>query len=83
MLSKIIEEEDIDTAKRLIYNANHIVVTAHISPDGDAVGSTLGLYHFLMKIGKDAVVILPNRFPATNFTSMRRMKESISTIVSV
>lgn len=64
MLSKIIEEEDIDTAKRLIYNANHIVVTAHISPDGDAVGSTLGLYHFLMKIGKDAVVILPNRFPA-------------------
>lgn len=64
MLSKIIEEEDIDTAKRLIYNANHIVVTAHISPDGDAVGSTLGLYHFLMKIGKDVVVILPNRFPA-------------------
>ena len=64
MLSKIIEEEDIDTAKRLIYNADHIVVTAHISPDGDAVGSTLGLYHFLMKIGKDAVVILPNRFPA-------------------
>ena len=64
MLSKIIEEEDLDTAKRLIYNANHIVVTAHISPDGDAVGSTLGLYHFLMKIGKDAVVILPNRFPA-------------------
>ncbi|MBO8440572.1 MAG: bifunctional oligoribonuclease/PAP phosphatase NrnA [bacterium] len=64
MLSKIIEEEDIDTAKRLIYNANHIVVTAHISPDGDAVGSTLGLYHFLTKIGKDAVVILPNRFPA-------------------
>ena len=64
MLSKIIEEEDIDTANRLIYNANHIVVTAHISPDGDAVGSTLGLYHFLMKIGKDVVVILPNRFPA-------------------
>lgn len=64
MLSKIIEEEDIDTTKRLIYNADHIVVTAHISPDGDAVGSTLGLYHFLMKIGKDAVVILPNRFPA-------------------
>lgn len=63
-MSKIIEEEDIDTAKRLIYNADHIVVTAHISPDGDAVGSTLGLYHFLMKIGKDAVVILPNRFPA-------------------
>ena len=27
--------------------------------------------------------LMPNRFPATNFTFMRRMKESISTIVSV
>ncbi len=64
MLSKIIKEENITAAKKLINSAEHIVITAHISPDGDAVGATLGLYHFLKEVGKEVVVILPNRFPA-------------------
>ncbi|MBP8157454.1 MAG: bifunctional oligoribonuclease/PAP phosphatase NrnA, partial [Flavobacterium sp.] len=35
----------------------------HRSPDGDAMGSTLALYHFLLKLNHQAVVIAPNDFP--------------------
>jgi nanoRNase/pAp phosphatase (c-di-AMP/oligoRNAs hydrolase) len=33
------------------------------SPDGDALGSSLGLYHFLCQQGKTVNVIVPNAFP--------------------
>lgn len=43
--------------------ANRIVVVPHKGPDGDAIGSTLGLYHFLKDKGHDVVVISPNDYP--------------------
>jgi phosphoesterase RecJ-like protein len=39
------------------------VIIPHRNPDGDAMGSTLGLYHFLKKINHQVVVIAPNEFP--------------------
>ena len=33
------------------------------NPDGDAIGSSLGLKHFLKNVGVDATVIVPNDFP--------------------
>jgi bifunctional oligoribonuclease and PAP phosphatase NrnA len=45
---------------REITNANHIVITAHKSPDGDSIGSSLGLYHFIQKLGKKVVVCHPD-----------------------
>ncbi len=51
-------------AKDLIMKANDIVITAHVSPDGDAVGSTLAMCHYLSAMGKKATVVLPNAFPA-------------------
>jgi len=49
--------------KEKIEKFDKIVVTAHQSPDGDAVGSSLALVHYLKAIGKDAVVILPDAIP--------------------
>ncbi|MCH2199394.1 MAG: DHH family phosphoesterase [Flavobacteriales bacterium] len=46
----------------LIQNAQRIVVTAHKSPDGDAVGSSIGLAKYLIKKGKDVSVVLPDGF---------------------
>ncbi len=40
-----------------------IVVTTHQGPDGDAIGSSLALYHFLKKQGHDVSVITPNDYP--------------------
>lgn len=57
------DKSNITKAQTLINNANNIVITAHKNPDGDAVGSSLALYHYLRNKGKNATVVLPNAFP--------------------
>ena len=64
MLSKIIKEDSIVQSRRFIDNANKILLTGHISPDGDSLGATLGLYHLLKQLGKDVTVMVPNRYPS-------------------
>ncbi|UZR96103.1 DHH family phosphoesterase [Chondrinema litorale] len=46
-----------------ILAASHIVITSHKSADGDSVGSSLGLLHFIEKLGKKAVVCHPDAAP--------------------
>ena len=46
-----------------IQAAAHIVITAHKSADGDSIGSSLGLFHFIEKLGKKAVVCHPDKAP--------------------
>lgn len=48
-----------------IQAAKNIVITAHKSADGDSVGSSLGLFHFIEKLGKKAIVCHPD--PAPDF----------------
>ena len=64
MLTKIILEDNVSRSYKLIEAAERIVILTHLSPDGDAVGSSLGLYHFFFLNGKEPVVIVPNRFPS-------------------
>ena len=40
-----------------------IVIVPHKNPDGDAMGSTLGLYHYLIKNNHKVTVIAPNDYP--------------------
>ena len=54
---------DINKIKSLLSNPKKIVIVPHRNPDGDAMGSTLGLYHFLLKLNHEVVVISPNEFP--------------------
>lgn len=63
MISKIIAEDKIQQAKKLIDRHEKIVIVTHTSPDGDAVGSSLGLYHFLLETDKQVSLIVPNEFP--------------------
>ena len=67
MISKIIAEDLITKAKKTIDGVDKIVIVAHVGPDGDAMGSTLALWHYLMTIEKEPVVIVPTPFP--NFLS--------------
>ncbi len=52
------------------------MITTHKSPDGDAIGSSLALYHFLKKKGKEVAVVVPDAFP----DFLNWMKESSSII---
>lgn len=42
---------------------NNVVICTHVNPDGDAIGSSLALKHYLERKGKQATVIVPNIFP--------------------
>ena len=46
-----------------IFAASHIVITSHKSPDGDSVGSSLGLLYFIEKLGKTATICHPDPAP--------------------
>ncbi len=63
MLSKIIDQSNIDKVKEWFDKYNKIVIVTHVSPDGDAIGSSLGLYHFLKTYGKKVNIVVPNAFP--------------------
>ncbi|QYO67000.1 DHH family phosphoesterase [Leptolyngbya sp. 7M] len=54
MLSQVVE---------LIENKNKFGITTHIKPDGDGVGSSLGLYWLLRSLGKEAEVIVHGDVP--------------------
>ena len=49
--------------KKLLSTPKKIVIVPHKNPDGDAMGSTLGLCQFLKKLGHTATVIAPNAYP--------------------
>lgn len=57
------KKEDIQALKILLSVPKKIAIIPHRNPDGDAMGSTLALYHFLLKSNHQPVVIAPNEFP--------------------
>ena len=48
---------------QLLVPENKIVIITHYNPDGDAIGSALGLRHYLVARGLEAEVVVPNDFP--------------------
>jgi phosphoesterase RecJ-like protein len=69
------KEEDILAIQKLLATPKKIVVIPHRSPDGDAMGSTLALYHFLLKLDHQPTVIAPNDFP--NFLAWLPSSETV------
>lgn len=62
-LTPIIASEQVEAARQLILQATRVVILTHMSPDGDAMGSSLAMRHFLEAQGKQVAVIVPNAFP--------------------
>lgn len=48
---------------KLLAQPRKIVITTHHKPDGDAMGSSLGLYNYLIQQGHHAKVITPTDYP--------------------
>ena len=57
------EIQDIKAVQELLATPKKIVIIPHRGPDGDAIGSTLALYHFLIKNNHEPIIISPNEFP--------------------
>jgi phosphoesterase RecJ-like protein len=56
-------QAQLDAARRLLATPQRIVIFSHRNPDGDAVGSSLGLQHYLRGRGHDCTTILPSPYP--------------------
>ena len=56
-------EEGIQEAVSAISKAQRIVVTSHVNPDGDALGSVLALAHLLDALGKDVTPLMQDGVP--------------------
>ena len=54
---------ELASIKNILTPDKNIVIITHYNPDGDAIGSSLGLKHFLRRLGIEAEVIVPNDFP--------------------
>lgn len=54
---------EIKEIKELLHTPKKIVIIPHKNPDGDAIGSTLALHHYLSGLGHHSVVITPNNYP--------------------
>ena len=55
--------KDIELLQSLLATPKKIAIIPHRNPDGDAMGSTLGWYHFLLQLNHQPIVIAPNDFP--------------------
>ena len=55
MVSSVIKEKD------------RFVLTSHVNPDGDSLGSLLALSHLLKKMGKKATILQHGRIPENYF----------------
>ncbi len=63
MIARIIKDDNIKQLRDLLSESEKIVITCHLSPDGDAIGSSLGLWHVLNRLGKSVKVITPDAVP--------------------
>lgn len=63
MITPIIQQQKVKQVIEAIHTSRSIIITTHLSPDGDAMGSSLALCHFLRRNGKQVRIIVPNSFP--------------------
>ena len=55
--------ENIHELKAQLASPKDIVIISHRNPDGDAIGSSLGLYHYMLSQGHAVHVVLPSEYP--------------------
>jgi phosphoesterase RecJ-like protein len=57
------KDKEIKELKQLLDKPRKIAIVPHKNADGDAIGASLGVYHFLKAKGHSATVISPNNYP--------------------
>jgi len=55
--------KDISEIKELLSTPKKIAIVSHRNPDGDAYGSSLALYHYLLKSQHNVSIVSPNDCP--------------------
>ncbi|GMT44935.1 MAG: exopolyphosphatase [bacterium] len=58
------DPEEIEAVGRLLTVPQKIALISHKNPDGDTIGATLAMMHYLRKKGHEVTALVPNDFPA-------------------
>jgi len=61
----VFDKEKIKKVNKFITSSDEIVIVAHKSPDGDSIGSSLGLFHYLK--GRNKIVTVCHPDPSPHF----------------
>ena len=77
MLRPIIDTNNIKRLAELIDGASNVVITTHMSPDGDAIGSSLAMWHVMEALGKSAKVVVPDE-PSKQLSFLPGFKEIVA-----
>lgn len=75
-ITKIISPEVLDQVKRYIDSHNNFVLTVHMSPDGDAVGSSVAMARYLEAKGKKATIVYNDR-PGDNLDFIPGVRDAL------
>lgn len=62
-MDNLLDQKKIRQFEEIIDRSARVVLTCHVRPDGDAIGSTLGLAHLLRKFEKSVTVVVPDQPP--------------------
>lgn len=63
MLEQVLDSNKLKELKSILEESKSVVLTCHMSPDGDAVGSTNAFGLLLRSMGKQTAVITPDQAP--------------------
>ncbi len=59
-----LSSSDLGKIKELLDSPKKIAITTHFKPDGDAMGSSLGLYNYLIQKNHTVTVVTPSDYPS-------------------
>ena len=59
----LLTDDQLKQWRDAIDQASRIVICTHKSPDGDALGSSLALQHYLLTLGKTSDIVIPDSYP--------------------
>ena len=68
----------IDKINQLLNSKKTITITTHTNPDGDAIGSSFALYHYLLKLNHNVKVITPNKHPRKSIVYQNIKKTNLN-----
>lgn len=55
--------QETEELKVFLQTPKRLVITTHTNPDGDAIGSSLAMLHYLRQKGHEVLSVVPNHFP--------------------
>lgn len=53
----------VETLRELVSDSERIMLIGHVNPDGDSIGSLIGMAGYLIQLGKEVMPVVPNNYP--------------------